>query len=93
MNEKLAAREIEKAYRSIVKDSGNEVVSLWNIWNAIIMFDMTREELYAGAKYLARTTENTLLSPILYPWQYSQAEKGCGPVYGGQHCQTLIIQD
>lgn len=34
-----------------------------------------------------------LLSPVLYPWQYSQDELDCGPIYGGQHCQTLVIQD
>lgn len=91
MNKTQAATEIEKAYTKVAKDSGNPVVSLWAIWNAIIMFDMTRDELYAGATHLARSRDDVLLSPVLYPWQYSDMEKDCGPVYGGQHCQTLII--
>lgn len=89
MNKAMAAREIEKAYLAIV--AKGETISLYKIWYAIEKYDMTEDELYAGAKHLAGTRDDVLLSPALYPWQYSQKELDCGPVYGGQKSQTLMI--
>lgn len=93
MDTATAAREIEKAYHTLNTDRDFPApVSLWSIWYAIEKYDMTRDELYAGAIHLARKSDKVLLSPILYPWLYSQDERETGPIYGGQHCQTLAIQ-
>lgn len=91
MNERQAAAEIEKAYRKI--DQGDQApVSLWKIWYSMEHLDMTQDELYAGAVFLARNRDDVVLTPVLYPWEYSENELNCGPRFGGQHCQTIIIQ-
>lgn len=88
MDKFQAAKEIEESYERL----GGDTVSIYAVWYGIEMYDMAIEELAEGLRHLARTNENVVLTPAMYPGLFSERELETTVRFGGRDCNTLYIK-
>ncbi len=88
MDKFQAAKEIVMSYERL----GQDTASIYAVWYGIEMYDMTIEELAEGLKHLARTDENVVLTPAMYPGLFSTRELETTVRFGGRDCNTLYIK-
>ncbi|MDP9799334.1 hypothetical protein J2S43_007846 [Catenuloplanes nepalensis] len=89
MNAEQAAANIETAYFKIA--NRGDIVSFLAVRDAMTWCEMTTEQWQDGIKYLHRHRDDVLAAPILYPGQYTQAERDTYVIVAGQPRQTFYF--
>ncbi len=90
MNKIAAAKEIRATHLGMTR--GGETISLLKVWNEMGRdAAMSWDDFAAGIKHLALTSDDVIVSPALYPWQYRQDELDAVVGFGGQNHNTLYI--
>ncbi len=91
MNKIAAAKEIRATHLGMT--GGSETVSLLKVWDEMGRdAAMSWENFSAGVKHLAISSDDVIVSPALYPWQYKQDELDAVVNFGGQNHNTLYIE-
>lgn len=89
-NAKAAAREIKA---TCIGMGHGDTLPLRRVWHEIGGENvMAWTEFQAGVVHLARTDEDVMISPALYPVLYKPSELEAVVRFGGRDCNTIYIR-